>query len=93
MIVGDSPQAMIGNLTVKDAAAFVANRKAAGFNSLLVDLLCAKYTGCRDDGTTVDGIKPFTTPADPPSRIPRTSRVRRRSFALPPRREWSYSST
>ena len=29
-----------------------------------MDLLCAKYTGCRDDGTTVDGIEPFTTPGD-----------------------------
>jgi hypothetical protein len=63
-IVGDSPQAMIGNLRVSDAAAFIANRKAAGFNSLLVDLLCAKYTGCRDDGSTIDGIKPFKTPGD-----------------------------
>ena len=49
LIMGDSPQAMIGNLRVSDAATFIANRKAAGFNSLLVDLLCAKYTGCRDD--------------------------------------------
>ena len=64
LIVGDSPQAMIGNLSVSDAAAFIANRKAAGFNALLVDLLCAGYTGCRKDGTTLDGIKPFTTPGD-----------------------------
>ena len=64
LIIGDSPQAMIGNLRVSDAAEFIANRKAAGFNSLLVDLLCAKYTGCRDDGTTIDGIKPFTIPGD-----------------------------
>ncbi len=64
MIVGDSPQAMIGNLSLPDAAAFIANRRAAGFNSLLVDLLCASYTGCRGDGTTFDGIKPFTTPGD-----------------------------
>jgi hypothetical protein len=64
MIVGDSPQSMIGNLSVKDAAGFIADRKKAGFNSLLVDLLCAKYTACRDDGTTYDGIEPFTTPGD-----------------------------
>ena len=63
-IVGDSPQALIGNLSLDEAAVFIADRKAAGFNSLLVDLLCAKYTGCRDDGTTSDGIKPFTTPGD-----------------------------
>jgi hypothetical protein len=64
MIVGDSPQAMIGNLSIRDAAAFIANRKAAGFNALWVNLLCVKYTGCRDDGTTLDGIEPFTTPGD-----------------------------
>jgi len=64
LITGDSPQALIGNLSLEDARAFVADRKAAGFNSLLVDLLCAKYTGCREDGTTYDGIKPFTSPGD-----------------------------
>jgi hypothetical protein len=64
LIVGDSPQAMIGNLSVADAAAFIANRKAAGFNALWVNLLCATYTGCRDDGTTFDGIEPFTTAGD-----------------------------
>jgi hypothetical protein len=64
LIVGDSPQALIGNLSVKDAAAFIANRKAAGFNALWVNLLCASYTGCREDGSTFDGIKPFTTPGD-----------------------------
>ena len=64
LITGDSPQSMIGNLSMKDAAAYIANRKAAGFNALLVDVLCAEYTGCRADGTTFDGIKPFTTPND-----------------------------
>ena len=64
LMVGDSPQAMIGNLSIKEAAAFIANRRAAGFNALWVNLLCAKYTGCRDDGATFDGIKPFKTPGD-----------------------------
>ena len=64
MIVGDSPQAMIGNLSLGEAAAYIANRKAAGFNALWVNLLCGKYTGCRSDGTTFDGIKPFRTPGD-----------------------------
>jgi hypothetical protein len=64
LIVGDSPQAMIGNLRVKDAAAYIADRRAAGFNALWVNLLCVKYTGCREDGTTFDGIKPFTKPGD-----------------------------
>jgi hypothetical protein len=64
MIVGDSPQAMVGNLSVKDAAEYIANRKAAEFNALWVNLLCANYTGCREDGTTFDGIRPFRTPGD-----------------------------
>jgi hypothetical protein len=64
MIVGDSPHSLIGNLSVQDAAAYIANRKAAGFNALWVELLCVKYAGCRSDGATFDGIKPFTTPGD-----------------------------
>ena len=64
LIIGDSPQAMIGNLSVKDAAFYIANRQAAGFNALWVNLLCVKYTGCRGDGTTFDGIRPFTSPGD-----------------------------
>jgi Protein of unknown function (DUF4038)/Putative collagen-binding domain of a collagenase len=64
MIVGESPQGMIGNLTPKAAAGYIADRKAAGFNSLLVDLLCTTYTGCRADGTTIDGIQPFKRPGD-----------------------------
>ena len=50
MIVGDSPQAMIGDLSLEEADAFLANRKAAGFNALWVDLLCANYTGCQETG-------------------------------------------
>jgi hypothetical protein len=64
LIVGDSPQSLIGNLTLKTAALYIDDRKAAGFNSLWVDLLCVKYTGCRSDGSTVDGIKPFTKSDD-----------------------------
>ena len=64
MIVGDSPQSLIGNLSVKDAAFFIANRKRAGVDALWVDLLCVQYTGCRADGTTYDGIKPFTREGD-----------------------------
>src|SRR4029077_683715 len=33
-------------------------------NSLIVDVLCAKYTGCHADGTTADGVAPFSTPGD-----------------------------
>ena len=64
MIIGDAPQALIGNLSVKDATTYIADRKAHGFNALWVNLLCVKYTGCRDDGTTYDGIKPLMKPGD-----------------------------
>jgi hypothetical protein len=64
MIVGDAPQSVIGNLSVQEAAAYIADRRAGGFNALWINLLCAKYTGCRADGKTYDGIAPFTTPGD-----------------------------
>ena len=67
MIVGDSPQALTVNLSVADAEKYLANRSAAGFNSAWVNLLCIICTslaGGRDDGTTYDGIPPFTTPGD-----------------------------
>ena len=64
LIAGDSPQAMIGNLSLKQAAFYLADRHRAGFDTVLVDLLCNTYTGCRSDGTTYDGIEPFRTPGD-----------------------------
>ena len=33
-------------------------------NALWVNLLCDSYTACNSDGTTFDGIAPFTTPGD-----------------------------
>lgn len=45
LIVGDSPQALFVNVSVAQANYFLANRKAAGFNTVWVNLLCAKYTG------------------------------------------------
>ena len=64
LITGDSPQALIGNLTASDAALYFSTRKAQGFNTVWINLLCNSYTGCRQDGETWDGIPPFTTPGD-----------------------------
>jgi hypothetical protein len=64
LVVGDSPQALIGDLSVAQARAFIADRRSHGINALWVNLLCAKYTGCADDGRTRDGIAPFTTAGD-----------------------------
>jgi len=64
LIVGDSPQSLIVNLSGEQAAQFLANRGRAGFNTMWINLLCVEYTGGRADGTTYDGIGPFTTPGD-----------------------------
>jgi hypothetical protein len=64
LIVGDAPQSLIANLSEADAATYFAARQAQGFNALWINLLCDTYTGCRSDGSTYDGILPFTTPGD-----------------------------
>src|SRR5437870_3966812 len=60
LLVGDSPQALIVNLTTNEAAMFFADRAAFGFNTLWINLLCANYTGGRTNASTSDGIIPFT---------------------------------
>jgi hypothetical protein len=60
LIVGDSPQALMVNLTTNDAATYFADRHALGFNTLWVNLLCSTYTGGRPNAATLDGILPFT---------------------------------
>ena len=60
LITGDAPQALTVNVTEADAEMYFANRSAHGFNTLWVNLLCATYTGGRADGSTFDGILPFT---------------------------------
>src|SRR6266852_5899498 len=64
LITGESPQAMIGNLSEADAELFFANRQRHGFNTVWINLLCNSYTGCRDDGRTFDGVAPFTVDGD-----------------------------
>ena len=60
LMVGDSPHSLIVNLSSADAATYLADRAAQGFNSLWVEMLCVKYTGGRPDGSLLDGTKPFT---------------------------------
>src|SRR5258706_9769586 len=64
LLMGDSPQALIANLSEAEANMFFADRQANGFNAAWVNLLCSTYTGGRPDGSTFDGIVPFTTPDD-----------------------------
>ena len=67
MIVGDSPQALVVNISEADAALFFTNRNARGFNTMWINLLCTTYTGGRTNGSTIDGMLPFT------NKIPSTS--------------------
>jgi chitodextrinase len=64
LLTGDSPQALIVNLSESEAESFFADRQAGGFNVVWINLLCATYTGGRPDGSTYDGIVPFSTPDD-----------------------------
>lgn len=64
LMAGDSPQALIGNLTQAEAETFIANRRAHRVNTLWINLLCNDSTGCKPDGSTFDGIAPFIVPGD-----------------------------
>jgi Protein of unknown function (DUF4038) len=61
LIVGDSPQALPVMISTSDAARYFDDRKAHGFNSMWINILCAGpyFPDCRDDGSTYDGIRPF----------------------------------
>ena len=78
LMIGDAPQAMVGNLSVAQAKFFIKDRATYGVNALWVNLLCDSYTACNSDGTTFDGIAPFTTPGDLSTPIPPISTARNR---------------
>src|SRR5690348_6444215 len=52
LIAGESPQAMMVNISEQDAELFFANRRSHGFNAAWINLICAKYTGGREDSST-----------------------------------------
>src|SRR6267378_1812650 len=64
LIAGESPQALMVNVSTADARMFFFNRRSHGFNAVWINLLCRKGTGGRADGSTYDGIKPFKTADD-----------------------------
>jgi hypothetical protein len=64
LITGDSPQALMVDLSESQADAFFADRAKHGFNTVWINLLCGTYTGGRPDGSTYDGIVPFTNDFD-----------------------------
>ncbi len=60
LMVGDAPHSLIVNLDQADAATYLYNRAANGFNALWVEALCFPYTGGRYDGSLLNGTVPFT---------------------------------
>ena len=62
LIVGDTPQGLIGRLNEQDAEYYFADREAHGFNALgWVDVMCAGNDyPTNKDAATPDGIRPFT---------------------------------
>jgi hypothetical protein len=64
LIAGESPQALMVNLSEKDAELFFANRRSHAFNAVWINLLCRPGTGGRADGSTYDGVLPFKTADD-----------------------------
>jgi len=60
LIVGASPQAMAVNVSLADAASYLADRATNGFNTVLMEVLCNTYTGGRANGSMLDGTLPFT---------------------------------
>ncbi len=64
MIVGDSPHSLGVNLSESQMDAYFADRQAHGVNSAWIQVLCNTYAGGRADGSTFDGIAPFTTAND-----------------------------
>jgi hypothetical protein len=64
LMVGDAPQMMIANLSVKEAANFMANRQSYGINTLFILLLCSFANACNKEAITFDGIAPFLAQGD-----------------------------
>ena len=62
LIAGDSPQPLAAKVSVSDAATYLDDRQAHGFNAMWINVLTAGPYYYYDpvDGSTYDGIRPFT---------------------------------
>jgi hypothetical protein len=56
LIVGDAPQSQVVDQSEQDADRYIADRRAAGFNAVWINVSRQTYTARRADGTTYDGI-------------------------------------
>ena len=64
LIVGDSPQNLITNLSEAETNYYMVNRRRYGINTLWINLLCVYSQACNRRAETSDGIVPFTIPGD-----------------------------
>jgi hypothetical protein len=60
LIVGDSPQSLVVNLSPSDASSYMVDRGKHGFNTLLVDVVCTTYTFGPANANLLNGTLPFT---------------------------------
>ena len=62
LIAGDVPQPLVVMVSTADAATYFNDRQAHGFNAMWINVLSAGpyYYYSPDDGSTYDGIRPFT---------------------------------
>src|SRR5262249_45289356 len=64
LMVGDSPQNLIGKLSEGEAETYIASRATYGINALWINLLCSEAMGCSPGEKTPDGIAPFLVAGD-----------------------------
>jgi hypothetical protein len=62
LIQGDAPWSLIVNTTYEDAAWFLDQRRAQGFNLVLINLI--EHLFAADAPRNLNGDEPFTTPGD-----------------------------
>lgn len=74
LMLGDSPQSLIGDNSQTTADSYLDDREAHGFNAVWLNLLCSDYTFCNTDGksyndsnSTADNLAPFTSGTAPAS--------------------------
>jgi Protein of unknown function (DUF4038) len=64
LMVGDSPQSLIANLSEADAATYMSNRQKYSVNTLWFSILCNYPDIGHKDASTYDGIVPFAIGGD-----------------------------
>ncbi len=62
LIQGDAAWSIVANLTYEDAVAYLDNRKAKGFNTVIINLI--EHAFSQKPPGDLEGRQPFTTPGD-----------------------------